>query len=131
MSYTPPPPPPEEGGWGQQPPSPGYGGPGYGGPAYGPAKTNTKAMVSLIIGIVAMPFAFCCSIFGLVGIAAIVLGRQSSREIAASAGAETGEGMAKAGFILGIVSTVLAVIMTVVSIVLVATGHNTFNFRSY
>jgi len=126
MSYTPPPPPPEESGWGQQPPPPGYGG-----PAYGPAKTNTKAMVSLIIGIVALPFAFCCSIFGLIGIAAIVLGRQGSKEIAASAGAETGEGMAKAGFVLGIVATVLAVIMTIVSVVLVARGHSSLNFRSY
>jgi hypothetical protein len=133
MSYTPPPPPPEEGDRGQQQPPPGYGVPGYGPPGagYGPAKTNTKAMISLILGIVSLPFGLCCSIFGLVGIAAIILGNSAKKEIAASGGAETGEGMAKAGLILGIIGTVLAVIMTVVSIVLVASGNNTFDFRTY
>ncbi len=131
MSYTPPPPPPEQGGWGgQQPNDPGYPAPGPGAPGYGPPKNNTKALLSLIIGIVSLPFGFCCSIFGLVGIAAIVLGNMAKKEIAASGGAQTGAGMAKAGFILGIVGTVLAVVMAIVSIVIVANGDGSFHLNS-
>ncbi len=122
MSDTPPPPPPDQGGWGGPPPP---------GPAYGPPRTNTKATAALITGILSLPLAACCSIFGLVGIAAIVLGRAAEKEIAASGGAESGAGMARAGWVMGIIGTVLGVIMLIVSIVLVSSGHGNFTFNSY
>lgn len=129
MSYTPPPPPPGQGDSGaEQPPGFGYGAPGPGGPG-GPASNNTKAVASLIIGIVSLPIAFCCSIFGLVSIAAIVLGRMAKNEIAASGGTQSGAGIAQAGFVLGIVGAVLSVVMFIVSIAIFSSGN--FDFTPY
>jgi hypothetical protein len=104
MSYTPPPPPP--------PPGPGYGGYGYAAP-----QTNKKAVWALVTGILSI---VCC---GPLGIVAIILGRGAEREIAFSGGAQTGAGMAKAGFVLGIVGLALAVL----SAILYATGAISFN----
>ncbi|MGZ5416838.1 MAG: DUF4190 domain-containing protein [Nocardioides sp.] len=152
MSYTPPPPPPEQGGSGEPsdtpsgatppgatppgygappPPPPGYGAPGYGGPSYGGAPRNSsKAVASLVVGIISPILGFCCAVIGLVGIVAIVLGRSAQKEIAASNGTLTGEGMAKAGVILGIIGTVIGVAMTVLNIVLLMSGETTFNFNT-
>src|SRR5690242_18003883 len=89
-SYGAPPPPPGGDGGGDQPPV--YGGgepPAYGGgqPAYGGApqgKTSGLAIASLVTGIVGLlTFCFC---FGLVSIAAVVLGFLARREIASSGG---------------------------------------------
>ena len=149
MSYTPPPPPPEQGGNGEPtgtppgtppgygappPPPPGYGGPGqgapgYGGPTYGgPPQNSSKAVASLVVGIISPILGFCCAIIGLVGIVAVVLGRSAQKEIAASNGALTGEGMAKAGVILGIIGSVIGIGMTILNVVLLMTGNTTFNF---
>ena len=159
MSYTPPPPPPEEGGTGDTagnppgvtppgygappppgygtppPPPPGYGGPGYGGPGgpYGgpPPRNSSKAVGALVVGIVSLPLGFCCSFIGLVGLAAVFMGRSAQTEIRNSGGTLTGEGMAKAGFVLGIIGCVLGVIMTIVNIALFINGDGAnFNFRT-
>lgn len=87
MSYTPPPPPP-----------PGPGG-------YAAPQTNQKALWSLILGILGL---VCCGLFA--GIPAVILGSSAGKEIAASGGAQTGEGMAKAGLILGWVAVGLSVL---------------------
>jgi len=115
---TPPPPAPQYGG----PPPPQYGAaPQYGGPpqyggapqydpnAYGqapgypqaPAQTNSKARLSMILALVGLV------ICGILGPVAIILSRQATSEIAASGGRQSGAGMAKAGFIIGIIVTVL------------------------
>lgn len=131
MSYTPPPPPPEHGDSGDQPgsppppPPPGYGGPGYGAP-----KNSSKAVAALVIGIISPVVGLCCAVIGLVGIAAIVLGRSAQKEIAASNGALTGEGMAKAGVILGIIGCVVAVATTILNVALLLTGNTTFDFNT-
>jgi hypothetical protein len=130
---APPPPPPE--GYGQQPPPEGYGQPppaygqpqpGYGAPpppAYGQPQygggtpgSNQKALWSLILGILGL---VCCGIF--TGIPAMILGRSAQGEIARTG--QTGAGMAKAGFILGIVS----VVFTVLAILLYALGALSVN----
>ncbi|GAA1732904.1 DUF4190 domain-containing protein [Aeromicrobium alkaliterrae] len=92
--------PPPEGGYPPQGPG-GYPSQAPGG--YGmPTKTNGKATASLVLGIVSF---FC---FGLVtGILAIVFSRMATQEIRTSNGTQTGEGLAKAGFILGIIGVVL------------------------
>lgn len=97
MSYTPPPPPP-----------PGQGG-------YAVPQTNQKALWSMILGILSL--VTCCGLFG--GIPALILGNFAQKEIAASGGMQTGEGMAKAGVILGWISVALSVI---VLIFVIATG---------
>lgn len=92
MSYTPPPPPP----------------PGPGGYGYPVPQTNQKALWSMIVGIVSLVF---CGI--VLGIVAIVLGSTARKEIAASGGMQTGEGMAKAGVILGWVGIALTVVVLI------------------
>lgn len=91
MSYTPPPPPPGQ---------PGPGGYGY----QAVPQTNQKALWSMIVGLVSLVF---CGI--VLGIVAIVLGSSARKEIAASGGMQTGEGMAKAGVILGAIGIVVTI----------------------
>lgn len=90
MSYDTPPPP-------QSP----YGSP-YGEPPPSPQGNSTKAVWSLVCGIVGL---FCCGI--ILGPVAIVLGRQAQQE------GRPG-GMAKAGEILGYVAVALFVIGIIV-----------------
>lgn len=96
-------------GYGQQP-APGYGHPpGYGyPPGYAPAaQTSAMAVTSLVVGILGMLCAGCL----VVSITAMVLGRISLNEIARSQGAKTGAGLARAGFILGLVGLALGILM--------------------
>lgn len=91
MSYTPPPPPP-----------PGAGG-------YAAPQTNQKALWSMILGILSI---VCCGLFA--GIPAIYLGGKAKTEIASSGGAQTGDGMAKAGVILGWISIAFSILSVII-----------------
>lgn len=103
MSYSAPPPPPS------------YGQPQYGGGPQPPAGNNTKAIWALVTGILGL---LCCSPLGVV---AIILGRGAQSEIAQTG--QQGAGMAKAGFILGII----ALVFLALQIILFATGALTFD----
>lgn len=84
-------------------PPPGYGpAPGYGPPGYAYRRTNSKAGWALGLGIAG--FVLC----PLTGVAALILGRQAKEEIRRTG--EDGEGMATAGFVLGIILCVLMAI---------------------
>jgi hypothetical protein len=96
MSNLPPAPPPPPPGFEQY-------------PASGPKRTHGKATAALVCGIVGL---FVCPI--ILSIVAIVLGTTAQKEIQASGGALTGEGMARAGVILGIIGIVLGVLWVVV-----------------
>ena len=63
------------------------------------------AIVSLVTGILGVPFCLC-SVLPIAAIVTGVLGRNQIRE---SNGLEQGDGMALAGLILGAVSLVVAV----------------------
>jgi hypothetical protein len=108
----PPPPPPSGGGYGQPPSGGGYGPPpggGYNyGPGYGavPSGTNTKAVWSLVLGILGL---VCCGF--VAGIPAIILGRMAQGEVDRTG--QQGRGLATAGFILGIVACVFGVLSTI------------------
>jgi hypothetical protein len=87
-----------------QPPSDSPGPPQYGQPQYGsPGKTESTAIASLVLGIV-----------GLVGcifvapILAIVFSNQAKNKIRQNPSLQ-GQGMATAGFVLGIVGLVFDV----------------------
>jgi hypothetical protein len=68
-------------------------------------RTSTMAIVSLIAGIVGL------TLLPIIGsIAAVVTGYMARKEIAASAGAITGNGMALAGLIMGWIGVVLSVV---------------------
>jgi hypothetical protein len=113
-------------GW--QPPAPGYGpGPGqppaYGQvpPAYGqmpfrPAPpTEGLAVAAMVIGIAGLAGACMYGIGTLISPVALFLGRSSMKKIDASQGQLGGRGMAQAGFIMGIIGTVL-LMLTIVAI---------------
>ena len=105
--------PPNSGGYGAAPPPPpGYG---YGGQ---PPAGNKKAVWSLVLGILGL---VCCGFF--TGIPAAILGKQAQNEIDASNGAQTGRGMATAGFVLGIIAIALGILQ----VILFATGTITFD----
>ena len=109
MSYSNQPPPPPPGG--------DYGAAG----GYAQPKTNQKAVWALITGILSL---ICCGI--IAGIPAIILGNSAKKEIAASGGMQSGGGMAQAGFVLGIIS----IAITILWIILYATGVATFNLKT-
>ena len=91
MSYDAPPPPP---------PPPGYGA-GYPGQ---PAGDHPKATTILVLGILSL---VCC---GPLGIAAWVMGKRALAEIDASGGRIGGRGTVKAGYICGMIATILFVL---------------------
>lgn len=67
--------------------------------------TNSMALISLIAGILGF------TVFPVLGsIVAIITGNMAKKEIAESAGAQSGEGLAKAGVILGWIGVVLGVL---------------------
>lgn len=101
--------------YGAPPPPAGQYGQPYGG---APAGNNQKAIWALVIGILSI---VCC---GPAGIAAIILANNAQKEIAASG--QQGAGMAKAGLITGIIGLVL----TVLNIILFATGAFSFDFST-
>ena len=79
-------------------------------PASVPAKeTNAKATWSLVGGILSLTV---CGF--IVGIAAIIVGKQAQAEIAASGGLQGGENRAKWGIILGWISIVISVLVVIV-----------------
>ncbi len=85
-------------------------------------KRNSEAAGSLTAGIVGLVL-FCLVIPGVVGgIAAILLGNKAKRAIAASNGAETGDGMATIGLVIGIIDLALTVLF-VLAIINAFTHH--------
>jgi uncharacterized protein DUF4190 len=99
VSYSEPPPPP-----------PQYGAPQ---PPYGaPAPNHPRATLILSIP--------CCGLF--TGIPAIILGRKALGEIDGSPGQYGGRGLVNAGYICGIIGTVLSVVGIIVNII-IAVGN--------
>jgi|SRR6478735_8394633 len=79
---------------------------------YGHAQSNDgMGIAAMVVGIVAMAGAtFTCGLTLLASPVALVLGLVSMRRVARSHGQLGGRGMAIAGFVLGIVGTVLLVL---------------------
>ena len=97
MSYSDPPPPPQYGA-----PQPPYG---------APAPNHPRATLILVLGILSIP---CCGLF--TGIPAIVMGRTALSEIDGAPGQYGGRGLVNAGYICGIIGTVLSVLGIIVNI---------------
>ena len=103
MSYDSPPPPPP---------------PQYGAPPPGAAPANhPRATLILVLGILSIP---CCGLF--TGIPAIILGNNAKKDIANSGGTIGGQGAVNAGYICGIIGTVLSVIGIIANIALRASS---------
>lgn len=99
---------------GPPPPGAGYA---YGGPGMAPQATNSKATISLVLGIVGI---VACGL--LAGIPAIFLGSSAKKEIDGSGGREGGRGLATAGQVLGWISVAFSVLALVAIIALAAFG---------
>ena len=99
VSYSEPPPPPQ------------YGAPQS--PMGGPAPNHPRATLILVLGILSIP---CCGLF--TGIPAIILGRNALSEIDANPSAFGGRGQVNAGYICGIIGTVLSVLGIILNIIL-------------
>ena len=101
MSYGTPP--PTDGPYGQQPQ--------YGGQ---PAPTHGSATTALVLGILSL--VVCAPL----GIPAYIIGRRAEREVRESGGRLSGEGLAKAGWILGLIGMILMALGIVVLILVVS-----------
>lgn len=102
------PPPPQPG----VPPPPGV--PQYGMPVPAVAPGSSKATTSLVTGIIGI---LCC---GLLGIVALITGKQATAEAAAAGYPQPGN--AKAGIILGWIGIGLMIVGAIVWILLFAIG---------
>jgi hypothetical protein len=108
MSYEAPPPPP--------PPPPGVPGVPPGPPYGAPPPNSGKAVTALVLGILGI---VVCQVLG---VAAIIVGKQANDEIAASGGRLGGEGLAKVGIILGWVAVALLALGVLALFLLVVVG---------
>lgn len=110
--------------YGQPYPQP-YGTGPYGGL---PPQKDSSATTAMVLGIVSVAGTFFCGITAVLGPFALVMGLNAKRRIDASGGALTGRGEAQAGFVLGIIGTVLLVLgilaIVVVIVVAVASDHS-------
>jgi DNA-directed RNA polymerase subunit RPC12/RpoP len=70
--------------------------------------TNTWAIASLVLGIVSMPFGFCLLVPPVL---AIVFGAIALRGMGQTSSPQSGQGMAIAGIILGVIGLVLLVLV--------------------
>lgn len=99
------------------PPQNPYGGDPYGGqpgwPPYGPTQDDGQATTALVLGILSVV------VCGILAPFALVIGRNSMRRIDASGGRLGGRGRAQAGFILGVIGTVLLVLGVLIAVVVV------------
>ena len=99
--------------------------PPYGYPAP-PRPNSSKAVTALVLGILGLVM---CGPF--TAIPAIIVGRNATREIDESQGQLNGRGMAQAGFVLGIVGTVVgALALLFVIFVFVVGGVMSSQFSS-
>ena len=89
-------------------------------PMGGDTSENTNGVVALVTGI--LSFFVCPNVLSIV---AIIFGRKGMQS--AAEGRANNGGMARAGYILGIVSLVLAAIFFVIWILLIILGVATSN----
>jgi len=101
----------------EPPPPPAYGA----GQPSGAPTSHPRGTTVLILGILSL---ICCGIF--TGIPAIIMGRSALREIDAQPGAYSNRGTVNAGYICGLIGTVLSALGIILWIILLATGAATF-----
>ena len=74
----------------------------------GSAGTDGYATASLVCSIIALPAVFCYGVPAIaLGLVGFFLGRSSLKRIRASGGFKAGQGIATAGWIIGIIAAVL------------------------
>jgi DNA-directed RNA polymerase subunit M/transcription elongation factor TFIIS len=87
----------------------------------GAVEGNSAATASLVMGLLSLPFAFCCALFAVpLSLGAIVTGAIGMKN-------ENGKGMAITGLILGILGLVFFAFVLIVGIGFNGFGRNGFN----
>ena len=120
-----PPPPYGQPAYGQPYPQQPYQQPGYVSPGYQQpyasylTQDSPKATTALVLGLVSLVGGLMCWFPILASPAAWITGVRARREIRESNGRLTGDGMATAGMVLGIIGTVLLVLILIGIVVLV------------
>ena len=117
-AYGTPPPPPA---YGAQP----YGSQPYGAPAaYGGAvgQPDSGATTAMVLGIIGLAGGLACYLPLFASPFALFMGLASKKRIDAANGALTGRGQAQAGFILGIIGTVILVLAIVLIAIVIIVG---------
>jgi len=102
---------------------PAYGQPGS--PAYGYAvqpPNHPQATTALVVGLVSLIGGCLCGLPLLAAPFAWSIGAKVKREVAASNGQLGGEGNGQAGFIMGIIGTVLLVLLVLLLILFIGLG---------
>ena len=112
--YPPQNPYPPQGGYGAPP---GYGSPGYYAPRY---ATNVSGSLILVFGILSIVLCFFCPIFGVFGVAALLMGNNAVAAIDRGEADPAQRGPANAGRICGIIGTALLALSLLAVIVAVA-----------
>jgi hypothetical protein len=79
-------------------------------------RTNGFAIASLVLGII--------WIYWIGSILALIFGYKAKKEIAASGGTQTGEGMAKAGIVLGWIGVGILGLVLVFAVLAVVAGRS-------
>lgn len=105
----------------------------YGQPSYGPvAQSHGTATASMVVGIVGLASMFFC--YGLVSIItgpiAFFMGRSAEKQMAMSPQSWSNRGMARAGWIMGLIQTILSLLLliAVVGFILWAISVDDSNF---
>jgi hypothetical protein len=88
-----------------------------------PVKPHRGGMI-LAFGIIGL---VCCVIFAIL---AWVMGGGDLKEMAAGRMDRSGEGMTKAGKIIGMIATILQIIGIVIWIIMIIAGAASFSFRT-
>jgi hypothetical protein len=96
------------------PPQYPYGGGQPGWPPYGPVRDDPQATTALVLGILAIAV---CQILGPF---ALVIGRNSVARIDASGGQLGGHSRAQAGFVMGLIGTILLVLGVLIGALVIA-----------
>ena len=108
---------------------PGYPAYGYQSPVTPAQRTNGLAIASMVISIVAAMGLVCYGFGGFLGIVGAIMGHIARRQ--ARERAESGEGMAMAGVIVGWIATALAVLIVAVIVFFVWAAVTTGSTSNY
>lgn len=119
--------------YGASPYAGGYPPPAAGFPGYAP-RDHPRSTMAMILGLVSLVGGMICGLPLLAAPFAWVVGGRAVKEIRASQGQLGGEGMARAGQVMGIVGTVLLVLVVigiVLLIVLAVAGSSSSSGYDY
>ena len=82
-------------------------------------ERSGKATAAMVLGVIGVLAAFLIAVAGLIlGVIAIVFGRQAKAEVAS--GRKSGKGQAQAGFVLGIIAVIASVISMIAAAAIMA-----------